>query len=70
MANSQGHCKRIRLAIEAELNKMHEAFPWDTAPRYLLRDRGGVYGEKFREAATWLRIREVFTAPQSPWQNA
>jgi putative transposase len=46
-----------------------EAFPWDTAPRYLLRDRDGVYGEKFREAATWLGIREVLTAPQSPWQN-
>ena len=46
-----------------------EAFPWDTAPRYLLRDRDGVYGEKFREAATWLGIREVLAAPESPWQN-
>ena len=47
-----------------------EAFPWDSAPRYLLRDRDGSYGEKFGEAATWLGIREVLTAPQSPWQNA
>jgi putative transposase len=46
-----------------------EAFPWDSAPRYLLRDRDGIYGEKFQEAATWLGIREVLTAPQSPWQN-
>ncbi len=46
-----------------------EAFPWDSAPRYLLRDRDGIYGEKFREAATWLGIREVLTAPKSPWQN-
>jgi putative transposase len=46
-----------------------EAFPWDTAPSYLLRDRDGIYGQKFREAATWLGIREVLTAPQSPWQN-
>src|ERR1700682_1490849 len=46
-----------------------EAFPWDSAPRYLLRDRDGVYGEKFQEVATWLGIREVLTAPQSPWQN-
>lgn len=46
-----------------------EAFPWDSAPRYLLRDRDGVYGEKFQETATWLGIREVPTAPQSPWQN-
>ena len=46
-----------------------EAFPWDTAPRYLLRDRDRGYGRKFREAATWLGIREMLTAPQSPWQN-
>jgi transposase InsO family protein len=47
-----------------------QAFPWDSGPRYLLRDRDGIYGEKFREAANWLGIREVLTAPQSPWQNA
>src|ERR1017187_8698377 len=47
-----------------------QAFPWDGGPRYLLRDRDGTYGEKFREAANWLGIREVLTAPQSPWQNA
>jgi transposase InsO family protein len=34
------------------------------------RDRDGSYGERFREAAQWLGIREVLTAPQSPWQNA
>jgi putative transposase len=45
------------------------AFPWDSAPQYLLRDRDGSYGEKFREAAGCLGIREVLTAPQSPWQN-
>jgi putative transposase len=46
-----------------------EAFPWDSAPRYLLRDRDGSYGEKFRDAAQWLGIREVLSAPQSPWQK-
>jgi putative transposase len=46
-----------------------EAFPWDHAPRYLLRDRDGRYGEKFHEATRWLGIREVLTAPHSPWQN-
>jgi transposase InsO family protein len=51
-------------------HQLLEAFPWDSAPRYLLRDRDGIYGEKFREAATSLGIREVLTAPQSPWQNA
>jgi putative transposase len=47
-----------------------EAFPWESAPRYLLRDRDRTYGEKFRGAANGLGIREVLTAPQSPWQNA
>jgi transposase InsO family protein len=51
-------------------HQLFEAFPWDSAPRYLLRDRAGSYGERFREAANWLGIREVLTAPQSPWQNA
>ena len=50
-------------------HQLIEAFPWDNAPRYLLRDRDGTYGEKFHEAAGWLGIREVLTAPQSPWQN-
>ncbi len=39
------------------------AFPWDSAPRYLLRDRDGNYGEAFRQAADWMGIREVLTAP-------
>ena len=51
-------------------HQLLEAFPWDSAPHYLLRDRDGNYGEKFHEAASWLGIREVVTAPQSPWQNA
>lgn len=51
-------------------HQLLEAFPWDSAPRYLLRDRDGSYGEKFSRAARWLGIREVLTAPQSPWQNS
>jgi transposase InsO family protein len=47
-----------------------EAFPWDTAPRYLLRDRDRSYGETVSDAAEWLGIHEVLTAPRSPWQNA
>ena len=50
-------------------HQLLEAFPWDSAPRDLLRDRDGSYGEKFLEAANWLGIQEVLTAPQSPWQN-
>ena len=47
-----------------------QAFPWDNAPRYLLRDRDAIYGERFCETARWMGIREVLTAPRSPWQNA
>lgn len=50
-------------------HQLIEAFPWDSAPQYLLRDRDGTFGEKFRETAIGLGVREVLTAPQSPWQN-
>ncbi len=46
-----------------------EAFPWDTAPRYVLRDRDAVYGQSFQRRVAGLGIREVLTAPQRPWQN-
>ena len=46
-----------------------EAFPWDTAPRYLLRDRDKVYGIDFRMRVRSLDIEEILTAPRSPWQN-
>ena len=46
-----------------------EAFPWETAPRYLLRDRDGVYGVEFSSRVKGMGICEVKTAPRSPWQN-
>ena len=46
-----------------------EAFPWDTAPKYLLRDRDGIYGSIFRQRLENMGIKEVITAPRSPWQN-
>lgn len=46
-----------------------EAFPWDSAPRHLLHDRDCIYGEKFNDATESLGIREVLTAPRSPWQS-
>ena len=47
-----------------------EAFPWDTAPRYLLRDRDASYGSEFCKRVDAMGITEVVTAPRSPWQNA
>jgi len=46
-----------------------DAFPNDSAPSYLLRDRDHVYGEQFRHRVKGLGIAEVLTAPHSPWQN-
>src|SRR5262245_13275203 len=50
--------------------QMLEAFPFDTAPRYLLRDRDQIYGQKFRNQVAVLNINEVLSAPRSPWQRA
>jgi len=46
-----------------------EAFPWETASRYLLRDRDAVYGAVFSSRVRSLGIHEVKIAPRSPWQN-
>jgi putative transposase len=46
-----------------------EAFPFDTAPRYLIRDRDSIYDARFRNRVKSSGIEEVTTAPFSPWQN-
>jgi transposase InsO family protein len=46
-----------------------EAFPDDTAPKYLLRDRDGIYGQEFARRIERMGIREVRIAPHAPWQN-
>jgi len=46
-----------------------EAFPWDTAPSYLIRDRDSAYGTVVSAKIEALGIKEVVTAPRSPWQN-
>ena len=50
--------------------KVTEAFPWDSAPRYLLRDRDASYGAVFCKRVDAIGIKEIVTAPRSPWQNA
>ena len=47
-----------------------EAFPFETAPRYLLRDRDRTYGQEFRKQVSVMNIKEVLSAPRSPWQRA
>ncbi len=46
-----------------------EAFPFDEAPRFLIRDRDGIYGQDFRERIKHLGIEEIVIAYRSPWQN-
>src|SRR5947209_418786 len=47
-----------------------EACALEEGPRYLIRDRDQVYGERFSRQAKTLGIREAVIAPRSPWQNA
>ena len=46
-----------------------QAFPWDEAPRYLLRDRDSVYGDVFCAQVKCMEITAVLTAFRSPWQT-
>jgi hypothetical protein len=46
-----------------------EAFPFDSAPRYLLRDPDAIYGEQLQRRIRSPGIDEVIIAPRSPWQN-
>jgi transposase InsO family protein len=50
-------------------NQIVQAFPWETAPRYLLRDRDKIYGTSFRKRVRDLGIKEVAIARRSPWQS-
>lgn len=50
--------------------QMVEAFPEDTAPGYLLRDRDKIYGCGFHQRIQGMNIKEVLSAPASPWQRA
>jgi hypothetical protein len=47
-----------------------EAFPWNEAPRYLIRDRDRIFGATVRRRLRAMGIRDKPIAPASPWQNA
>ena len=49
--------------------QLTEAFPWDEAPKYLIRDRDGIYGSFVTRQIQAMGIRDRPTAPASPWQN-
>jgi transposase InsO family protein len=45
------------------------AFPYDTAPKYLLRDRDCIYGSAFVQRVEGMGIQQKLISPRSPWQN-
>jgi transposase InsO family protein len=50
--------------------QLREAFPFEKIPRYLLRDRDRIYGGEFTKDVEAVGIKEVLSAPRSPWQRA
>ena len=50
--------------------QLREAFPWDSAPRFLLRDRDRIFGSDFTQQVKELGIQEVLGAPRAPQQRA
>ena len=49
--------------------QMIEAFPWDAAPRFLVRDRDGIYGDDFVRRVGSMGTEQVVISARSPWQN-
>ena len=72
------HGRRIWLSFGVTENptaewisrQITEAFPWDHAPRYLIRDRDTSYGPAFVQRLCAMGIRDRPIAFRSPWQNA
>ncbi len=72
-----GHKRRrlLRFGVTADptaewlAQQILEAFPWDSAPSYLVRDRDSSYGQPFKKRLRSMGIRDRPTAPRSPWQN-
>ena len=64
---------KLRLAAnptaEWVARQITEAFPWDEAPHYLVRDRDRIYGSVVTRRLRAMGIRDKPTAPASPWQN-
>jgi putative transposase len=50
--------------------QLRDAFPWNTVPRYLLRDRDRIFGTTFSATVQAMGLNEVLSAPHAPWQRA
>ena len=51
------------------VQQLREAFPFDSAPRYLILDRDGKYGDVVPRILKSWGIKPVRTSYRSPWQN-
>jgi transposase InsO family protein len=58
-----------RPTAEGIARQITEAFPWDGAPRYMIRDRDRIYGIIVTRRLRAMGIQDKPTAPASPWQN-
>jgi len=71
------HARRRLVTISVTSNptaewiagQVTDAFPWDEAPRHLIRDRDGAFGPAYTHRIRAMGIRDHPTAPRSPWQN-
>ncbi len=57
------------LIAEGIAHQITDAFPWNEAPDYLVRDRDASYGQAVTRRLAAMGIRDHPTAPRSPWQN-
>jgi transposase InsO family protein len=72
------HARRRLVSISVTSNptaewiagQVTDAFPWDEAPRHLIRDRDGAFSPAYTRRIRAMGIRDRPTAPRSPWQNA
>jgi putative transposase len=51
------------------VQQLRQAFPWDEAPRYLIRDRDAIFGKGVDATIQSMGTEVIITAPRSPWQN-
>ena len=51
-------------------HQLREAFPWDTAPRFLLRDRDRIFGHEFVQQVKAMGVKQILSTPKAPWQRA
>jgi transposase InsO family protein len=72
---AHGRRKLVHYAVTAHpadewmARQIGEAFPWEAAPTYLVRDRDAAYGAVVKRRLRGLGIRDRPIAPRSPWQN-